>query len=502
MVSRLKAGKQLPSPPRTALHILELCRSEDSDVHELADVIMSDPALSSRLLRYANSSIVGAGRKVTSIRDAVLLLGFRAVKLTALGFSIASPDFRPRCPGFDLRRFWSGSFATAAIARRITVERFDTDREEAFTAGLLVNIGRLALAYGLPDDYKQVMQAVRAGKPLMEAERDLFGLDHLQFAAQLLAEWGLPELLVETLRRQTIPSTPVLTDGHAQLLAQIIRLSRQLVPLFIDADKLSREQRDAAHHVVENELKLDEQSWQRLADQVLSDYRQVAEWFDVQLGDRLDVFELYAEAQQQATRVGMVAQLERTRALEENKNLLQRATTDPVTGIANRARFEERVQHAVAGLRRGHGHFALLMFDIDQFKRFNDMYGHHVGDLVLKQVAQTAQAALREVDLLARYGGDEFMILAPHTDQRGACTIAARIRKCLDDLRIKVGDHTLHLTVSVGLVLTSDYQEVPDAEQIVADADTQLYVSKRAGRNTWSYCGRAASELTRVVNRI
>jgi diguanylate cyclase (GGDEF)-like protein len=103
------------------------------------------------------------------------------------------------------------------------------------------------------------------------------------------------------------------------------------------------------------------------------------------------------------------------------------------------------------------------------------------------------QSTLREVDLLARYGGEEFVILAPQTDQRGAHIIAARVRKCVDELRIPHDDQTLHVTVSIGLALTADYGETPSAEQIVADADKQLYISKQAGRNTWSYLGHSAS---------
>jgi len=500
LINRLKAAKRLPSPPRTALRILELCRRENTEIQEIADVMMSDPALSGRLLRYANSSIVGVGRKVTSIRDAVLLLGLRAVKLTALGFSLVSPDFRPRCPRFNLRGFWSESFATAAVARRVAAQRLGADREEAFTAGLLSKIGRLALAHGLPDEYQRVLEAVDAGKPLLEAERSLLGVDSLEFGALLLADWGLPDVLVDALKYQAPPPELEQSGDGKLVLARVVRIATQLAPFFTAADELSRDQRDTTRRLIENELKLDEQSWRRIADEVLSDYRQVAELFDVKLDDPATVFDLYAEAQEQATRVGMLAQLEGSRAVEENKTLLQRATMDALTGIANRAKFDDRIREAVAGLRRGHGHFALLMFDIDHFKRFNDEFGHNVGDLVLKRVAHTVQVTLREVDLLARYGGEEFMILAPHTDRRGACAIAARVRKCLDDLRIEVNSHQLHLTVSIGLVLTSDYQEVPDVAQIVADADTQLYVSKRAGRNTWSYLGRPASQLTRVTN--
>lgn len=499
LLDQLKAAKRLPSPPGTALRILELCRNEDTKVHQVADVIMSDPALTGRLLKYANSSIAGVGREVTSVRDAVLLLGLRAVKMTALGFSIASPDFQPRCPGFKLPRFWADCFTAATIARRLATELFSTDREEAFTAGLLARIGRLAFAYGCPDEYSQILKAVRAGTPLLDAEREHLGLDHIHFGAQLLADWGLPAVLVQAVECQALSPEPDQENTATQVLARVIRLATQLAPLFVNPDELTPEQNEMARDIVEQELRLDEHAWQHIADEINSDYREMADLFSIKLDESAAVFDLYAEAQEEATRVGMVAQLERTRALEENKDLLRRATTDALTGIANRAKFEDRIKEAMAGVRRGHGHFALLMLDIDHFKKFNDTYGHEVGDLVLKHVARAVRGALRDVDLFARYGGEEFIILAPHTDQRGACIVAARIRKCVESLRVPVDGKVLHVTISVGLALTTDYREAPEPKQIVADADKQLYCSKGAGRNTWSYLGRSASQVTRTV---
>jgi diguanylate cyclase (GGDEF)-like protein len=268
-----------------------------------------------------------------------------------------------------------------------------------------------------------------------------------------------------------------------------------LAPLFTSPGEVSAEVRDATRRLVEDELKLDKQSWQRVAEEISSDYDQVAELFDVKLDGPACVFDLYAEAQEEATRVGVVAQLERTRALEENKDLLRRATTDALTGVANRAKFNERITELVAGHKRGHGDFALIMFDIDHFKKFNDTHGHDVGDLVLKHVAQAVQTTLREVDLLARYGGEEFAILASHTDQRGACTVAARVRKCVEDLRIEANGQALRVTISVGMAHTSDCSEALDPERIIVDADRQLYLSKQSGRNTWSYLGRSASQV-------
>ena len=500
LLHQLKAAKRLPSPPGTAVRVLELCRQDDATIQSIADSIMSDPALSGRLLKYANSSIVGAGREVTSVREAVLLLGLRTVKVTALGFSLASPDFKPRCPEFDLEQFWSESFVTAVGARRIAGQYIRSDKEEAFTAGLLSQIGRLALAHGVPDEYRAVLQRVKNGACVAEAEREVLGIDHPHFGAALLADWKIPDVLVQAVGQQQ----KALQDGSLSgpAIDQAVCLAVQLMPVFGNKDRILPQASKKARTVIGECLKLDEAAWQQLAGDIQGDYRQAAEMFDMGVAEEVNIFDLYAEAQEEAAKVGMEAQRDHAETLEENKKLLQRATTDALTGVANRAYLDEQLGRMIDGLNRGHGDFAVLMFDIDHFKKFNDTHGHEIGDLVLKHVARTVRAALRETDFLARYGGEEFVILAPCTDRRGACVAAVRACKAVERMCIDTGCQKLRVTISAGLAVTSDYKVVPTAEKLIADADKQLYLSKDAGRNTWSYLGRTASKLPTPVGRV
>lgn len=491
LLDRLKATGRLPSPVGVAIRVLALCRSEESEVHDIADAIMSDPALSARLLRYANSAAVGAGREVTSVKEAVLIMGLRALKLTALGFSLAAPEGRPRCPSFDYRRFWTESFLTATAARRLAAPRFDVWREEAFTAALLSRMGQLALAHGLPEQYNDILIEAATKRPVHEIEREQLGVDHAQFGAMLLSDWGLPEVLARAVEFHLDPDS---APQRVQPLARVIHLAKSLLPLFAVAGRSEAppESLATARAFVEDTLHLDEAAWQQSASEVLADFEQVVDIFDMP-GDDISVLALYADAQEEATRVGIVAQIEQNRTLEANRELLYRATTDPVTGIANRAKFEEKLDEATRGLRRGHGNFAVVLFDIDEFKKFNDNYGHEMGDTVLRGVARAAEESLREVDLVARYGGDELVILAPQTDAAGACIIAERLRHRIAQRGVERDGRRIGVTVSLGVVATVDYPQRPAAEQILADADKQLYLAKQRGRNCWSYRGRTLS---------
>jgi len=495
LFQQLRSTNRLPSPPGTALRVLELCRQDDVDIQQIADVVMSDSVLAGRMLKFANSPMAGMTRKVTSVRDALLVLGLRTVKLTALGFSLVVPAQEARCPGFRLKQFWLESWLRAVIARRVSIVVRKGDREEAFTATLLSGLGQLALAQGFGDRYGQVLAEARNRKALREVERALLGCEHYEIGALLLKEWGLPEVLVQAIALQTECGAAGPGEAPAEQLAWIVDLARKLTPSFAEAGREDKGLTDSARQIVEGTLGLNQEAWTKLSSEVLEDYRHMAGLFEIQLADADAALELCAEAQEQATRVGLVAQLERTKAVEDNANLRRLATTDPLTGVANRAKFDERIQQEILGLGRNHGHFALLMLDIDHFKGFNDTYGHQAGDLVLKRVATAISSTLREVDLVARYGGEEFAVLMPHTDRKGACLVAARTQRCVEQLQIDHGGTRIKVTISSGLAVSADYPHPPTVERIIADADAQLYLSKGAGRNTWSYLGKPASAL-------
>jgi two-component system cell cycle response regulator len=489
LFQRLKSAKRLPSPPGAALRVLEICRSEEPDLKLLSDVLASDPALSTRILKFANSPAAGLPRRVSSIREAVLLMGVRTVKLAALGFSVVTPESETACRGFDIRQYWSEACATAVIARLIARDIIKCEAEEAFTVGLLAGIGRLALAQGVPETYSKVLDQLGPDRRLVDAELEALGVSHAELGAQLLAEWGLPEVLSEAVRAVAIERSG--QETKVQTMARIVAIAQRLAPWFVQQN-VTPDQLRCIWETAEKSLGLGSAAWEQFSTTVRAGYEGLAEVLKLRLSAGVSVTDLYAEAQEEATRVGMVAQLERARADQNVEDLRRRATTDALTGVPNRARFDERLDELVKGVARGHAHFGLILFDIDRFKKFNDTHGHQVGDLVLTRVARAAQNTLRDVDLIARYGGEEFAILTPSTGREGTCLVAARARKCIEALLVQVGEARLSVTISLGVSLSEDFPGTLTAAQIIAEADKQLYLSKKSGRNAWSYRGRTA----------
>jgi len=160
--------------------------------------------------------------------------------------------------------------------------------------------------------------------------------------------------------------------------------------------------------------------------------------------------------------------------------------TDTLTGTANRRAFDERLMLEWNRGRRLKASLSLLMIDIDDFKRFNDTYGHLQGDIVLTELAQRLDAIIgRSTDLVARFGGEEFVVLLPDTNLYGAIVLAERVRLSVEQLLIpsisqNVGN--LKVTVSIGAAGFVPGRD-DDCKSLISNADEQLYIAKQNGKN-------------------
>jgi diguanylate cyclase (GGDEF)-like protein len=183
-----------------------------------------------------------------------------------------------------------------------------------------------------------------------------------------------------------------------------------------------------------------------------------------------------------AVRARVSNQMRLKRAQDE---LTRLAATDPLTGLANRRRFDEMLAYEYARHLRSGTEFSLILMDIDYFKNYNDNYGHVCGDDCLRKVAQAIAGVMaRATDLVARFGGEEFVFLLPETDLNGAFVFGEKIRKSISDLALPHHFSSVanHVTVSLGVV---SVWQLPGRtiSNIVAQADAQLYAAKAGGRN-------------------
>jgi len=166
--------------------------------------------------------------------------------------------------------------------------------------------------------------------------------------------------------------------------------------------------------------------------------------------------------------------------MEANRRLSELAISDFLTGVLNRRGFFERAGVEMARHTRTGRPFCVLLADLDDFKEINDTYGHAVGDLALKLVAEALSGSLRKTDMLARYGGEEFIILLPQTSEELALPLAERVRAMVEGIELLHEGQAITLTVSIGVACSA---ATADLNSTIVAADRYLYAAKDAGKN-------------------
>ena len=221
----LKSAERLPSPSGTALTIMQLVQKDDTSVQQLAETVKVDPALTSRILNFANSAAFGARRSIANINDAVQMMGMQAVRNFALSLSLVSNNRKGHCADFDYNTYWMKSLAMAVTIAAITARERTTAPEEAFTLGLLSDIGQLALATAWPDIFGECLRSAQ-GDALIKLESERFAVDHKALTLMLMQDWGLPGLFLDALKLSFEPQQAEVT--RTTRFASQLAFARQL----------------------------------------------------------------------------------------------------------------------------------------------------------------------------------------------------------------------------------------------------------------------------------
>ncbi|MFN6969262.1 MAG: EAL domain-containing protein [Rheinheimera sp.] len=189
---------------------------------------------------------------------------------------------------------------------------------------------------------------------------------------------------------------------------------------------------------------------------------------------------------------------------ESQRKMEQLAYYDVLTGLANRSYFRDQLRKAIAMSSRGYYHFALLYFDLDEFKRINDTLGHDAGDELLKEVARRLISRLREEDTIARLGGDEFaVILSGISDRKQAAFIATNLQQAFA-LPVKLAGHDVSISASIGITIAPE--DADEEELLLKHADLAMYEAKARGKNTFHFYSQdlneAANERLQIENQL
>jgi diguanylate cyclase (GGDEF)-like protein len=171
------------------------------------------------------------------------------------------------------------------------------------------------------------------------------------------------------------------------------------------------------------------------------------------------------------------------------KQLAEQATTDPLTGLNNRRSLQKQLDQELVRAGRGRHSLAVILLDIDHFKRFNDTWGHQAGDEVLKRVAEVIRKGIRTSDIAGRYGGEELITILPEATAQAALARAEAMRREIEAQQLEhAGDSLGSVTASFGVAVFPDHGN--DSVSLIRAADDALYEAKTAGRNRVVVSGR------------
>ena len=497
--TRIWSQTQLPSLPTVAARLLELTRNPETELSQVVEAIKADPAISAKIVRAANSTFFGVRTEVAGIERAVSLLGPTVANSLALNFALTNDATinSPACTHY--RSCWQQSLVQS-IAAGIIAERIDPTSVDEYTlCGLLLDVGRLALLSVFWGEYRPVLEtAAERGTPLDRLEADWLGIQHAEVGSQLMEHWRLPTSVVEAIRwHHAAPECLLERKGESHFSMQAAMALASCAGDFVCStaceparERLHRLACDLFHWTLdETQEFLCETELRAQCHDDLLNLETVAQpaAMMMQANEQLVQLTLRAHvACTQATLRQQVAEQE-TRDLEfQNRQLQKQALHDPLTEIYNRQFFDEMLETESKRCLRCASPVGVIFADVDRFKQVNDTYGHQFGDLVLKQISKLFATTIRNSDVLARFGGEEFVILVNQPTEKGIERLAERIRKRVESETFLFGDMRVPVTVSLGAAIAVPGRNDRDlGHRLIATADECLYEAKRAGRNRY-----------------
>jgi len=495
IVKMVNKEEELPSLSPIAMKIVSMVSREETTVKQISDIVKNDPSLTARILKIANSSLYSFRMKISTLTQAISLLGMSAVRNIALCVSVLDSFPNAREGGFDYRKFWEFSLYSGLLCK-LTAQRVNRKlEEEAFLAGLLQNIGSLIFAKYFPYRYSEIIEkSIKNDNELTELEVKEWGIDHPKVGSILMKKWYLPEILSSTILYHHKPEKIQTDDLGFSELQWLVYLSDRMIRFLNTGDSELIERTKQQYYEL---FKIKASEMDGIISKVSSEIKEIAVDFDIDIKEDINYAEILQRANIELGRINLSIEqanrelkkvisekIELAEKLKEaNQKLEQQAITDGLTGIFNHRFFYEILNKEFAESKRHDYPLSCIMADIDYFKFFNDTFGHKAGDEVLSKVASVIEKSIRQEDTVARYGGEEFSVLLPRSDGQVAKIVAERIRKNIENVSFYKKLPKGEVTISLGVATYTKDKNWDSENVLVEESDKALYEAKKNGRN-------------------
>lgn len=495
------SSDRLPSLPEVAARIVEIAQSPEPDFDEMVEAIQTDPAIACRVLKTANSALLGMRTRADSIEMAVPRLGSTMVRTLVLSFCLAeyqnknSLNLRPY-----YQQIWRQSLMQAATAEMLAERQGkQIDPANWFLAGLVQDIGRLALLHTCRDEYVENVLEIEDDRPQLQREKDWLGFTHVEVGLGLCRRWNLNPEIVDAIavhHASVHRIVPLKFDSSVSLSAALITASHVSEYLSEISHNLSCS-REQIERLLIQIFAMRPNDIFRALGEIDQRVNELSAAFGIDVGRAPELETILSEAQQILAEIAITSQLrlvnahvsvgraERIRiaAEEQMESLQDTAWRDHLTGAFNRAWLEQSLNSTLRQAQERRLSVGLMFIDVDQFKRINDTLGHQEGDVVLQKLTGILRESIRMTDSVVRYGGDEFVITLKDVNADMLTMIADQILgRVRAELKPAIYDQTI--TCSLGTALYKPEESaVVRSEALIKEADRAMYEAKRRGGN-------------------
>ncbi|HWW30969.1 MAG TPA: GGDEF domain-containing protein [Steroidobacteraceae bacterium] len=483
----LRLSVNFPSPPGVATHIIELAQDPDIEMGKVAKALSMDSALSSKVLRIANSPLYAQRRKSENLRQALVVLGLNATLTLALSFSLVKSLRGGKSNGLNYKLYWRRALLAATAARALGDVMHHALAEEIFLAGLLQDVGMLALDQAVPELYREGEKLQRDHAALAEHEKKRLQADHAHVGGWLMRTWNLPERLYHAVAQSHQLEMNYSADA-AQIFDRCVALSGPVADLFL----LDPEQRQFAETALcaERSLGLDKMAFGQVLGTIGAMIPETEAIFEAELLSKQHPDLILEQAREvlmlrslhalrEINTLRASAETSSTRALE----LEEETRRDQLTGVYNRAYLEQFIAREFDNSTRHKWPLSVAVIDLDNFKQINDNFGSQAGDRILQATARILRGNTRETDMIARNGGEEFVVVLPATDADTAHNICERIVMAFRNTGHVVGSEHCKATASIGCATHGVQIQFSNVADFIKAADQALYTAKTRGRN-------------------
>ncbi len=476
----INSTTSLPSLPAVATQIVELAKNPKTNVSAVAEMLSKDPAITSKILRMVNSAVFLTQRKVENLHQAIVIMGLEQAMSMALSFSLISTMKKQQGGGLDYGLYWRRVLLAASAAKVIGEFVGEDALEELYLASLLQDIGMLALAKAEPDFYNELGDAQSNQKALLAYEQARMDGDHALLGSELLNRWNLAERTCVAVKFSHNPLEYTESAVNRNFVRSVA-LAGHVADLFVNEEK-----KDAVlgiGHLAYSYLDFDHKKLQVIIEKLGILIPEIESVFETEFLANTELDEILEQAREILLNQNIGAFREVDRLKQEakktdaqNRMIKESSFRDAVTGAYNRDYLESYIHKIFQTAKKTGKPVSIAFVSVQGLQDANHKHGHKAGDKLLCMAAKLISAKLQPSNILARYGGGEFVVVMPGANADQAAESNRQIEHAFECATNTLLDGTeVTLEVKTGAASQAVETEYQSVQALFSAAEVALF---------------------------